>query len=330
MSSCKIAVIGAGGILGRSLIAALKDRSFPFTQLRLFDEKNAVGSVEDGVIVEEISEHALKTGGFSYVFFAAGARITETYAPFLESGTVIDLSSHYRGFSSVPLVIPEINGPEAFGKKTIACPDSLGVQLALSLFPISELYPIDRAVISTYQAVSGSGGQGVTELEHQINDIAQGKEAHVRYFPKQIAYNVFPQVDVFGENGWTKEEERLVDETRRVLNLPELQLTATCVRVPVLRGHAMSVTLRLGTAVDVDRILKEWQDFRPLSVYEDNNFPTPWDLEDSDKVGVGRLRKDPYMDNLIHYWCVADNLTRDTALNAVLLVEMLYENMRSK
>ncbi|MGL5255247.1 MAG: aspartate-semialdehyde dehydrogenase [Brevinema sp.] len=327
--SCKVAVVGAGGILGRSLITALKDRSFPFSQLRLFDERHAVGTVDDGIVVEEISEHALKTGGFSYVFFAAGARVTEMYSPCLESGTIIDLSSHYRGFSSVPLVVPEINGPESFGKKIIACPDSLGVQLALSLSPISDIFPVDRVLVSTYQSVSGSGGQGIEELERQVNDISQGKEAHVRYFPKQIAYNVFPQVDVFGEDGWSKAEERLADETRRVLHLPNLQLAATCVRVPVLRGHAMNVTLTLGAVADVERILKEWRQFRPLSVYEDDNYPTPWDLEDSDKVGVGRLRKDPYLDNVVHYWCVADNLTRDTALNAILLVEMLYENMRN-
>lgn len=321
--SCKIAVVGAHGLLGRVLVRTLSERAFPFTQLRLFDEKKAGGIVEEGLLIEELSEHALREGGFRYVFFAAGAKASERFIPHVQNGTAIDLSAYSRTNASVPLIVPEINGAEAKGKSLIASPDCLGVQLSLSLFPISELYPIKRVVLSSYQSVSGAGGLGVDELERQIEDIAEGKEARVSHFPKQIAYNIFPQVDVFGASGWTKEEEHLLDESRRLLKLPSLELAATCARVPVLRGHSLSVSVQVEGEVSTERITDAWKAFRPLSVYEDNAYPTPWELEESVKVGIGRLRKDPFRKDTLHFWCVADNLTRDTALNAVLIAEGL-------
>lgn len=327
---CKVAIVGACGLVGRELINILSDRSFPLSNLRLFDSEYGAGTRllfgEEELLVEELSEHALKEGHFKFVFFTGGTVMAEHFAPIAaETGAiVIDNSSHFRNDPKIPLIVPEINGDSLKGYQgIIASPNCSTTQLALALHPIHQLSPIKRVVMSSYQAVSGSGFFGIEELERQVSEIEDGKEATLHYFPKQIAYNIFPQVDVFGCDGWTKEEKRILQEVRKIFNTPSLDLAATCVRVPVLRGHSESVMIETEADLSLDQIVDAWEEFSSLSVYKGEEYPTPWDMEGTIDTGVGRLRKDISRPGCYHFWCVADNLLRGSAFNAVHIAEIM-------
>jgi len=327
---CGVAIIGACGLVGRELINILSDRAFPLSKLRLFDSEYGAGTRlpfgEEELLVEELSEHALREGHFKFVFFTSGSVITEHFAKIAsDSGSiVIDNSSYYRNDIDVPLIVPEINGDILKDYKgIIANPNCSTIQLALSLYPIQQITKVKRVVMSTYQAVSSSGHFGVEELERQIVEIEDGKEASLHYFPEQIAFNIFPQIDVFSENGWTKEEIRINQEIQKIFSAPSLNVISTCVRVPVLRGHCQSIMIELEDNLSIDQILEVWEEFSSLTVFKGEDYPTPWNFEGLIDTGVGRLRKDPVQSNTYHYWCVSDNLLRGAAFNAIHTAEIM-------
>jgi aspartate-semialdehyde dehydrogenase len=325
---CKVAIIGACTLVGRELVKTLSDRSFPLSHIRLFDTEHGVGQKllydNKEVLVEEISEHILREERFRFIFFAEGSNISEQYIPIAAESEafIIDMSPHSKHNMEIPLLIPEINAGTMGNHKIFATPLCLTTQLCLALNPIHQLSPITRLVMSTYQAVSGAGFFGVEELEKQIIDIEDGKEARVHYLPKQIAFNVYPQVDRFGADDlWTKEERSIISETKRILSADKIDMAVTCVRVPVIRGHSASIMIEISGDLPVEDLIQAWK-AEDISVY-DNDYPTPWELEGTVDIGIGRLRKDMSRPNCYHFWCVADNLARGTALNSVQIAEEL-------
>ena len=325
---CKVAIVGACSLSGREILKTLSDRSFPLSQIRLFETESSVGQRllynNEEILVEEISEHILREAKFHFVFFAAGSKVSKGFIAFAqEAGSkIIDISSHAYAHMDAPLVVPHISFDSKKDTSLFASPVCLSVHLSLILAPLAKLSKLERIVGSTYQAVSGAGFFGVEELERQVVEIEDGKEAKLHYFPKQIAFNVFPEVEHFAEGDrWSKEELLIEKEVSTILGLKDLDLSLTCVRVPVLRGHSVSMTIDFDKEVSLDDIYNAWEE-NGISVYRDD-YPTAWDLEGTLDVGVGRLRKDKKRSNSIHFWTVADNLSVGMALNAVQIAEEL-------
>lgn len=325
---CKVAVVGACTLVGRELLKTLSDRSFPLSQIRLFDIEHSVGQKlvfnTNEILVEEITEHVLKEEKFSFIFFTGCALLSEQYIPIASqtNAYIIDVSSYSRHSMKSPLIVPEINASKMEGHKVFANPLCFSTQLSLVLHPLNKISSITRAVVSTYQAVSGAGFFGVEEFERQIIEIENGKEANVHFLPKQIAFNVVPQVDRFiGDDSWTKEELEIIEETKTLLERKELDMAITCVRVPVIRGHSASIMVEFSDDVSLEDIINTWEN-EEIVVYHDD-YPTPWEMEGTVDVAVGRIRKDLTRNNCFHFWCVADNLARGTALNSIQIAEEL-------
>lgn len=323
---CKVAIVGACSLVGREILKTLSDRSFPLSQIRLFDGESDMGHKlvfnNQEITVEEVSEHTLREEKFKFIFFAGGSLMSRTFIPIARSSgaVIIDTSSYSYIHEHAPLIIPEINRESIGEHKLLSNPYSLTTQLCYTLSPIKNLSPISRIVISTYQSVSGAGFFGVEELERQIVEIEDGKEASLHYFSKQIAFNVFPQVDHFADDSaWTNEELIVAKEVKEILQIEELALSLTCVRVPVIRGHCASVMVELEKDISLEEIEKSWEENDVIVHRQD--FPTPWELEGTIDMGVGRLRKDLHKERCYHYWTVADNLSVGMALNPVTIAE---------
>lgn len=325
--ACKVAIIGACSLVGRELLKTLSDRSFPLTELRLFEVEHSVGQHlsfnKEDILVEEISEHVLKDNHFRFVFFASGYKNTQMFAKIAqEAGSiVIDLSHYSYQHLSSTLSVPDINFKKS-ENNTYSSPTSLAIQLSSVLAPIQAISAITSVNVSTYQSVSGAGYFGVEELERQITEINDGKEASVHYFDKQIAFNVLPQIDHINADGWTKEELLVSEEVQTILNDKNLSVSLTCVRVPVLRGHSVSVMVELEKELSFEEIYTAWEE-HGFSVYKNDEYPTPWELEDSKDIGVGRLRVDQKNANRYYFWAVSDNITSGMSLNPVLIAEQL-------
>ena len=329
-----VAILGATGRVGQELLKVLDQRKFPIKELRLLASSRS----KDATIefqgkkypVQEPSPEAFK--GVDVVLASAGADIALKYAPMaVEQGAVvIDNSNAFRMDKDVPLVIPEVNGHALKDHKgIIANPNCSTSQLVPVLKPLHEAAGLKRVIISTYQSVSGAGKEAMDELEQQTRDMINGKDAKPAVFQRQIAFNLIPHIDSFLENGYTKEEMKMVNETRKILELPNLPVTATCVRVPVLIGHSESVT------VDLERPLSPAQAREVLSnspiieiwdAPESGRYPTPIDCAGEDPVYVGRIRPDTSSDTGLNLWIVADNLRIGAALNAVRIAEYIVEH----
>ncbi len=310
--ACKVAILGAGTLAGREILNTLAERSFPLTQIRLFDD-NCVGQYlaynNTDVMIEEISEHVLKESRFKVVFYACSDR---SYIPFaLEGGAfVIDC-----GFDS-KLIISGINSSDIEWQNIVSNPRCLTIHLCRILHGISKKTKIKRINASTYQSVSGAGFLGIEELERQVDEIEKGREATLHYFSKQIAYNVVPQISDF-EGEWTKEELNIPKEVNQILN-QKIDMSFTCVRVPVLRGHSMSVMMELSDDLSVEDIYDSMED---IDIYAECDYPTPWEMEGLTDIAVARLRKDPNIKKCYHFWTVADNQAACFALNSVKIAE---------
>lgn len=330
-----IAIVGATGAVGEEMLNCLAERDFPMKKLTLLASARSAGQTRT-FRGEEITIKELTHDSFSEIdiaLFSAGGGISQEYAPSAAKAgcIVIDNSSAFRMDDDVPLIVPEIN-PEASKSATkniIANPNCSTIISLMALFPLHKKFGLRSLIASTYQAVSGSGTAGITELQQQNKLLVEGKEItseEMSVYPVQIASNVIPHVDVFLDNGYTKEEQKMLFESRKILQLPDLKVTCTCVRVPVFRSHSVSITAQFEHSVDVAEAKACFADHAGIQLKDDPNnglYPTPLDTTCKDDCLVGRIRKDQVLDNALTFWVVGDQVKKGAALNAVQIAEIL-------
>jgi len=331
-----VAVVGATGAVGEQIRDILQERLFPVKQIRLLASKRSAGKTLDfgrkQVRVEELQRDSFH--GVQIALFSAGGAVSAEFAPIaVESGAVvIDNTSHFRMEKDVPLVVPEVNPgdiAEYPNRGIIANPNCSTIQMVVALKPIHDAARILRVVVSTYQSVSGAGRSAMEELSQQSISLFNGKDLKTDKFPHQIAFNCIPQIDTFLESGYTKEEMKMVDETRKILGEPSLRITATTVRVPVFCGHSESVnveTERKLTVQEIKGILRQAPGVLLCDDTEANLYPMAIDCVGKDATFVGRIREDDSVANGMNLWVVADNLRKGAALNAIQIAEILIRD----
>lgn len=333
-SSFTVAIVGATGAVGQELLRLLAQRNFPASTLRLFASARSAGKiVEFGgkkITIEEARPGVF--GDIDLAFFAAGGPVTRALAPdAVKAGClVIDKSSALRMDPNVPLVIPEIN-PEALRthQGIIANPNCSTAVTLMGLWPLHQAFGLKRYIASTYQSVSGTGAEAVRELEAQVQAHVKGAPMPRKVYPYQIAFNVLPQVDTFGPNGYTGEETKMMLESRKIMNLPQLRVSATCVRVPVVRAHSISVTAEFERPVSVAAARAAVAAFPGAQLVDEPGqmkYPTPLDFAEKVKCGVGRIRVDTALDNALSFWVTGDNLWKGAALNAIQNAELMIRD----
>ncbi len=336
MKQYNVAVVGATGEVGKTMREILEERKFPVKNIKLLASERSEGKVVQfngkAVKVEKLTENSFKD--VDIALFSAGGAISKEFAPIAgESGTVVvDNSSAWRMEPDIPLVVPEVNPQDvALYKKRniIANPNCSTIQMVVPLKPIHDKAKIKRIVVSTYQAVSGSGHKAIEELANQTVAIFNQDEIKKKVYPHQIAFNCLPHIDVFLENGYTKEEMKMVNETKKIMGDESIQVTATTVRVPVFYSHAESVNIeteRKLTSDEVKTLMKNAEGIVLTDDIENNVYPLPVDAAGCDNVYVGRIREDFSIPNGINMWVVADNVRKGAALNAVQIAELLIKN----
>jgi aspartate-semialdehyde dehydrogenase len=323
----RAAIVGATGAVGQTVLDLLAEREFPCDSLTLLATKKSAGESlafrGEPLAVTEVSQESFV--GVDLVFFCASAGAAERWVPVaIESGSVVvDNSRAFRMEVGVPLVVPEVNGSEvADGPDLIANPNCSTIQLVLTLAPLTRLARIERVVVSTYQSVSGSGGEALLELEGQL--AAGGGETVPIVYPHPIGYNCFPQVDVFDDNGLSGEELKLIQESRKILGLADLALTATTVRIPVRIGHSEAVNITFDRPVTAEQARQALREAPGVAVMDEPSrglYPTPLAATGRDEALVGRIRRDPSQANGIDLWISCDNLRKGAALNAIQIAE---------
>ena len=333
MKKYNVAILGATGAVGQEMLKVLEEYDIPVEKLLpLASAKSAGGTVSfkgEDVKIEEAREDSF--AGMDFVLGAVKNPMSRRFAPaIVKSGAVyIDNSSAFRMDPEVPLVVPEINGEDAFKNKgIIANPNCSSIITLMAVGGIARLSPIKSMVACTYQAVSGAGQAGLVELEAQMLALAEGKKPEAKVFPTQIAMNVIPHIGDELENGYTDEEMKMQNEGRRILHLPELKVTCTCVRVPVMRSHSISVTLRTARKVSVaaaNEAIRAFPGCRLIEDYDGRNYPTPLDTSNQDLVWVGRVREDLTDENGLTLWCCGDQIRKGAAANAVQILKRMIE-----
>ena len=333
MKKYNVAILGATGAVGQEMLKVLEEYDIPVEKLLpLASAKSAGGTVSfkgEDVKIEEAREDSF--AGMDFVLGAVKNPMSRRFAPaIVKSGAVyIDNSSAFRMEPEVPLVVPEINGEDAFKNKgIIANPNCSSIITLMAVGGIAKLSPIKSMVACTYQAVSGAGQAGLVELEAQMLALAEGKKPEAKVFPTQIAMNVIPHIGDELENGYTDEEMKMQNEGRRILHLPELKVTCTCVRVPVMRSHSISVTLRTARKVSVaeaNEAIRAFPGCRLIEDYDGRNYPTPLDTSNQDLVWVGRVREDLTDENGLTLWCCGDQIRKGAAANAVQILKRMIE-----
>jgi aspartate-semialdehyde dehydrogenase len=330
----RVAVVGATGNVGREILNILAERQFPLDEIAAIASASSTGDVIDfGDSGQELKVRNLEHfdfAGWDIALFAAGSKVSETYAPKAAAAgcTVIDNSSHYRMDPDVPLIVPEVNAEAISGyrkKNIIANPNCSTAQLVVALKPLHDAARIKRVVVATYQSVSGAGKRGMDELFEQSRNIFVGDSNEAAFFTKQIAFNVIPQIDVFLDDGSTKEEWKMMVETKKILD-PKIKLSATCVRVPVFVGHSEAVNVEFEnelSAEDAQKLLREAPGIMLVDKREDGGYVTPVECVGEYATYVSRVRDDPTVDNGLSLWIVSDNLRKGAALNAVQIAELL-------
>jgi aspartate-semialdehyde dehydrogenase len=324
-----VAIVGATGAVGAELRALLATRKFPLAQLRLLASARSAGKQLDGLTVEEATPDAF--AGVDLAFFAAGGPTTRALAPeAIKRGClVIDKSSAFRMAAGVPLVIPEINADALRTHQgMIANPNCSTAVALMGLWPLHRQFGVKRYVVSTYQSVSGTGAEAVRELEAQVQAHVAHEELPRKVYPYQIAFNCIPQVDTFGDNGYTGEETKMMLESRKIMGLPELRVSATCVRVPVVRAHSAAISAEFERPVSVEAARAAIAAFPGAVLVDDpskQRYPTPLDFANQIKCGVGRIRVDTALENGLSFWVSGDNLWKGAALNAIQNAELMIE-----
>lgn len=328
MKEYKLAVVGATGLVGRKVIEVLEEYSLPISQVDFFASRRSAGTEfffkGKQCIVKELKESSFDDK-YDFAIFSAGSDISKKFAPIAASKgcVVVDNSSAFRMDENVPLVVPEVNSEEILNNKgIIANPNCSTIQAVIPLKALDEKYKIKRIVYSTYQAVSGAGHEGVTDLERGMKG-----EDPVK-FPHPIFNNCLPHIDTFMENGYTREEEKMINETRKILKRPDLRITATTVRVPVVNSHSESINVEFENEFDLNELIDVLKSTNGVIVEDDpqnNIYPLAINATGHDESFVGRIRRDFSVDSGINFWCVADNIRKGAASNAVQIVQKLIE-----
>ena len=331
-----VAIVGATGAVGEQMREVLEEREFPVDELRLLASERSAGQFLPfngrQIRVEILNEDSFD--GIDIGLFSAGGGISAKFAPIaVTSGAVVvDNTAFFRMEPDVPLVVPEVNAKEIAHFKSrgiIANPNCSTIQMVVALKPIHDAVRIKRVVVSTYQSVSGAGRKAMEELSQQVAALFNGKEIEKDKFPHQIAFNCIPHIDAFLENGYTKEEMKMINETRKLLSEPNLPITATTVRVPVFCSHSESVNVETVvklSAAEAKRILRESPGVILADVPEENIYPMAIDAVGKDATYVGRIREDPSVSNGLNLWVVSDNLRKGAALNAGQIAEILIRD----
>lgn len=329
----RVAVVGATGVVGREIISVLEERKFPVeTLVPLASARSAGMTIEfngEHVDVKELKEDSFKD--IDFALFSAGGSISEKFAPIAAKAgaVVVDNTSFFRMHDDVPLVVPEVNAHHLKNHKgIIANPNCSTAQLVVALKPLHDAAKLKRIVISTYQSVSGAGKEAMQELEHHSRATLSGGTSTPEKFPKEIAFNVIPQIDTFTENGYTKEEMKMINEIKKIMGDSSLEVTATCVRVPVFIGHSESVnvtTEKKLTAAEARALLEKAAGVEVVDDPSQKEYPTPRDCAGKDPSYIGRIREDVSHPNGLAFWCVSDNLRKGAALNAVQIAEALIQ-----
>jgi aspartate-semialdehyde dehydrogenase len=324
----RVAIVGATGEVGRTFLKVLEEREFPVDELYLYASEKSEGA-ELTFRGEKFKVRALNKEtsfrGIDIALFSAGSSISKEYAPrFVRDGAVvIDNSSAWRLDPDVPLVVPEVNPEDVENHKgIIANPNCSTIQMVVALKPIYDAVGISAIVVATYQSVSGAGAKAIRELEDQTRAWCQDKQMEVKNLPRRIAFNVIPQIDVFTENGYTKEEMKMLNETRKIMHDPNIKVSATTVRVPVFYGHSEAISVKLNSPLEPESAMELLRKAKGVVLVEEG-YPTPIDVAGRDEVFVGRIRKDLVFEPGLSMWVVADNIRKGAATNAVQIAELL-------
>jgi len=334
MKKYNVAVLGATGAVGREMIKILEERKFPINELRLLASEKSMGEkiqfCNDTIVVQEAKENSFEN--IDIVLGAVGNSLSKKFLPCaVEAGAVvIDNSSAYRLNDDVPLVVPEINKEDVKKHKgIIANPNCSTIIALVAINELNKYSKINRMIVSTYQAVSGAGSKGISELNDQVKDIINDKEVITSAFPYQIAYNLIPQIGDFDENGYSQEEMKLQNEGRKILHNNDLKVNCTCVRVPVYRSHSESITIETENEITPEKareLLKNASGVKLIDDPQNKQYPMPLYTADQDLIFVGRIRKDISCDNSLSLWCSGDQIRKGAATNAVQIAEVLISD----
>lgn len=329
----RIAIVGASGAVGQEFLRVLDEQNFPIDELLLFGSSRSAGRTYNfrgkDIVVKEL-KHNDDFKGVDIAFTSAGAGTSREYASTITKygAIMIDNSSAFRMDEDVPLVVPEVNGDDAFNtpRNIIANPNCTTIQMVVALKPLNDISPIKRVHVATYQAASGAGAAAMDELMEQHAQLVRGEEPTIEKFAYQLAYNVIPQVDVFTDNGYTKEEMKMYNETKKIMHAPSLDVSATCVRVPVMRAHSESIWIETEQPISIEQAREALSNAEGVVVLDDpaqKKYPMPLDIANEDPVYVGRLRKDLTCANGLSFWVVGDQIKKGAALNAVQIAQYM-------
>ena len=329
MKGYRVAIVGATGFVGQEFIKVLEQRDFPMESISLLASDRSAGKkmfvADQELEVKETVPESFK--GIEIALFSAGAETSRHFSPIAaQSGAVvIDNSSAFRMTATVPLVVPEVNPEDIkWHKGIIANPNCSTIQMVVALYPLHKANPIKRIIVDTYQSVSGTGAAAAEELTTQAKQVLGGQSTVPHVYPHQIAFNILPEIDVFLDNGYTKEEWKMVEEARKIMHAEDIAISATCVRVPVFTAHSEAVHVEFSQPMfpdDARRILAQAPGVKLLDDNTISLYPQPWSAAGTDDVFVGRIRKDASHPNGLAMWVVADNIRKGAALNAVQIAE---------
>ena len=333
MKGYRVAIVGATGLVGREFIKILEQRNFPMDSIQLLASDRSAGRKlfvnHREIEVEETVAEAFEE--IDIAFFSAGAEISRHFSPIaVQAGAVVvDNSAAFRMVPVVPLVVPEVNPEDIkWHRGIIANPNCSTIQMVVALYPLHKVNSIIRIIVDTYQAVSGTGSAAVEELTTQAKQVLGGQDVAPHVYPHQIAFNVMPEIDIFLDNGYTKEEWKMVEETRKIMHADNIAISATCVRVPVFTGHGEAVNVEFSQPISPDeaqRILACAPGVRVLDDQTVSLYPQPWSAAGTDEVFVGRIRRDSSHRNGLVMWVVADNLRKGAALNTIQIAEEMIK-----
>lgn len=332
-----VAIVGASGAVGQEFIKVLGDLDFPVDRLSLFGSARSAGRRYPwrGGLSEPVQELGADAEAFrnvDFAFVSAGADVSRRYAEMITAhgATMIDNSSAFRMDSDVPLVVPEVNGDDALNapRRIIANPNCTTIQMVVALNPLHRRWPLRRVHVATYQAASGAGAAAMEELRNQTAQIVAGEEPTVSKFAAQLAFNLIPHIDVFGQDDYTREELKMFYETRKIMHAPELSVSATCVRVPVMRAHSEAIWATAAEPLDVEQVRRAFAE-APGIVLMDGHapaaYPMPLEVSGTDPVYVGRIRRDLSDPCTVAFWAVADQIRKGAALNAVQIARYILD-----
>ena len=334
----RIAIVGASGAVGQEFLRVLDEQNFPIDELTLFGSKRSAGRSYTfrgkEYVVKEL-QHNDDFKDIDIAFTSAGAGTSKEFAETITKygAIMIDNSSAFRMDNDVPLVVPEVNGDDAFNtpRNIIANPNCTTIQMVVALKPLNDLSKIKRVHVATYQAASGAGAAAMQELINQYGELAEGKEPTVEKFAYQLAYNVIPHVDVFQENGYTKEEMKMFNETRKIMHAPEINVSAMCVRVPVMRAHSEAIWIETERPISPEEareVLSKAEGVVLVDEPAEKKYPMPLFVAGKDPVFVGRIRKDLANENGLTFWLVGDQIKKGAALNAVQIALYMLKHKK--